>query len=535
MPKEKILIVEDERVVAMDIQNRLKDLGYSVCGLASSGEDAVKKASELQPDLVLMDIVLKGKMDGIDAAGQIRERFNIPVVYLTAFSDEKTLQRARLTGPYGYILKPFEDSELRSNVEMALYKGGMDARIKHLNLVLSAIRSVNQLIVTEKDRDRLLEGSCENLVGTRGYRAAWTALFDERGQLITTAEAGVGEDFTPMRERLARGELPECCSKALEASSVVVVRDPATMCPGCPIAKKYCGAMVLAVRLEHAEGIHGVLIVALPEGLSEDEEEIDLIHEVANDVAFALHGIEVDEKRKRIEEARETLLAELERSNKDLEQFAYVASHDLQEPLRMVSSYTQLLGKRYKDRLDEDANEFIEYAVDGANRMQRLINDLLAYSRVSTRGAAIESADSHAALGEAITGLAAAIDENHAVISNDDLPTVRADKSQLVQMFQNLIGNAIKFRGDEPPRVHVSAVKEGHEWVFSVRDNGIGIATEHQERIFTIFQRLHVRGKYPGTGIGLAICKRVVTRHGGRIWVESEPAKGSTFYFTLRA
>jgi hypothetical protein len=167
--------------------------------------------------------------------------------------------------------------------------------------------------------------------------------------------------------------------------------------------------------------------------------------------------------------------------------------------------------------------------------MQRLINDLLAYSRVSTRGKAPEPADCCSALGEARVNLSAAIEESQAVIANDDLPTVMADQTQLVQLFQNLIGNAIKFRGSEPPRVHISAERKGKEWVFAVRDNGIGIDPQYHERIFGIFQRLHNRDQYPGTGIGLAICKRIVERHGGRIWVESEPGKGATFYFTIPA
>jgi light-regulated signal transduction histidine kinase (bacteriophytochrome) len=224
----------------------------------------------------------------------------------------------------------------------------------------------------------------------------------------------------------------------------------------------------------------------------------------------------------------------LERSNKELEQFAYVASHDLQEPLRMVSSYTQLLGERYKGKLDEKADKFIGHAVDGAIRMQRLINDLLAYSRISTRGQAPEPMDSHAVLGAALVNLAAAIEESHALVTNDDLPTVRADGSQLALVFQNLIANAIKFHGPEAPRVHVSAAPKDGEWVFSVRDNGIGIDPQYADRLFIIFRRLHTQQEYPGTGIGLAICKRIVERHGGRIWFESELGKGSTFFFTLR-
>jgi len=237
--------------------------------------------------------------------------------------------------------------------------------------------------------------------------------------------------------------------------------------------------------------------------------------------------------RKRAEDKLRGVRAELERSNKDLEQFASTASHDLQEPLRMVASYTQLLGERYEGQLDEKAKKYIAYAVDGAIRMQRLVNDLLTYSRVSTRGNPIEPTDSHSILGEAIRNLATTIEESKAIVTNEELPMVRADASQLVQLFQNLLANAIKFRGEDFPRVHVSAQDEGCEWVFSVRDNGIGIDRQYADRIFVIFQRLHTRQEYPGTGIGLAVCKRIVERHGGKIWFESEPGKGSTFFFTV--
>jgi PAS domain S-box-containing protein len=238
-------------------------------------------------------------------------------------------------------------------------------------------------------------------------------------------------------------------------------------------------------------------------------------------------------ERKRSEEALKVRSEELARSNRDLEQFAYVASHDLQEPLRMVTSYVQLLARRYIGKLDSDADDFIRFAVDGAIRMWKLINDLLTYSRVGTRGKELEPTDCEMVLNQSLSNLKVAIEDNGAVVTHDPLPTVTGDNPELVELFQNLIGNAIKFRGDEPPRVHVSASRNGNEWTFSVRDNGIGIAPEYAERIFVIFQRLHSREEYPGTGIGLAISQKIVERHGGRIWMESEPEKGTTFYFTL--
>jgi signal transduction histidine kinase len=230
----------------------------------------------------------------------------------------------------------------------------------------------------------------------------------------------------------------------------------------------------------------------------------------------------------------EKSVAELARSNDELQQFAYVASHDLQEPLRMVSSYTQLLAKRYKGKLDSDADDFIAYAVDGANRMQKLIQDLLAYSRVSRQAGEPEIVSAETILGHVLYNLQMALEESGAVVTHDPLPTVRVDERQLLQLFQNLVSNAIKFRGPDPLRIHVSAKRVGQEWLFSVCDNGIGIDPQYAERIFVIFQRLHTREDYPGTGIGLAICRKIVERHGGRIWVESEVGKGATFYFTLR-
>ncbi len=233
-------------------------------------------------------------------------------------------------------------------------------------------------------------------------------------------------------------------------------------------------------------------------------------------------------------EVLERRAAELKRSNDDLQQFAYIAAHDLQEPLRMVASYTQLLAKRYQGRLDSDADEFIGFAVDGAHRMQLLIGDLLAYCRVGTKGKEFQETSSEAALEEAILNLQGAIEESGGVVTHDPLPTVFADKAQLVQLFQNIVGNAIKYRGANVPQVHVSAGKNGgNEWIFSLRDNGLGIDPQYFNKIFVMFQRLHGRDKFSGTGIGLTLCKKIAERHGGRIWVESEPGKGSTFYVSL--
>jgi light-regulated signal transduction histidine kinase (bacteriophytochrome) len=236
--------------------------------------------------------------------------------------------------------------------------------------------------------------------------------------------------------------------------------------------------------------------------------------------------------RKRAEEELKQRAIELARSNAELEQYAYVASHDLQEPLRMITSFTQLLEKRYKGRLDNDADEFIGYIIDGATSMQRMINGILAYSRVGLSVKPFDLTDFETVINQALDNLKIAIKESGAMVTHDRLPSMMADSSQMITLFQNLLSNAIKFR-IETPRIHVSAKQKRDEWIFSVHDNGIGISPEFMDRIFVLFYHLNSRDAYPGSGIGLATCKKIVERLGGRIWVESKLGKGSTFYFTI--
>lgn len=240
------------------------------------------------------------------------------------------------------------------------------------------------------------------------------------------------------------------------------------------------------------------------------------------------------EQRKKTEEQLQMTMIELKRSNEELEQFAYVASHDLQEPLRMVTSYNQLLADRLQEELDDKAKKYINYSIDGASRMQILIQDLLSYSRITTQGQEFVDVDCSVVLAETIKNLEVLIQENAALVTNDELPVVKGDPRQLVQLFQNLISNAIKFRQpDISPIVHIGVVKEKNEWVFSFQDNGIGIEPAHKDRIFVIFKRLHTREEYAGTGIGLALCKRITERHHGEIWFTSEPGQGTTFFVRL--
>jgi PAS domain S-box-containing protein len=238
-------------------------------------------------------------------------------------------------------------------------------------------------------------------------------------------------------------------------------------------------------------------------------------------------------ERKEAQDRLEVYARQLQRSNLELQQFAYVASHDLQEPLRAIATFCDMLRRRYRGRLDEQADQWIEFAVDGARRMQALIQDLLAYSRLESRARPFAPVECEEVYGRAESNLGPAIEEAAACLTHDPLPAIEGDSGQLVQLFQNLLGNAIKFRSNEPVRIHVSAERSGEGWLFSVRDNGIGLDPKYGERIFELFKRLHPTDEYPGSGIGLAVCRKVVERHGGRIWVESQPGQGSAFFFTL--
>lgn len=296
---------------------------------------------------------------------------------------------------------------------------------------------------------------------------------------------------------------------------------------------------VLLVPIATIDLSLGMLMVFLQYGSLFADDDLDLLTIFAQQTAVHLENQAVLERLHLYTEELEGRVRErtaaLQRSNEELRQFAYVASHDLQEPLRTVSSYLQLIETRYPDKLDQDGREFIAFAVDGASRMKDLIRDLLAYSRVESQPRKYEPLESQKSLDEARKLLEVSIQESEAAITSDPLPQVKADEQLMIQLFQNLISNAIKYRGDRKPEIHIGAARDKNMWQFSVCDNGIGIESKYLDRIFVIFQRLHTRSQYPGTGIGLAICKKAVEMHGGRIWAESEVGKGTTFYFTIPA
>jgi light-regulated signal transduction histidine kinase (bacteriophytochrome) len=296
---------------------------------------------------------------------------------------------------------------------------------------------------------------------------------------------------------------------------------------------------LLIVPITTGERNLGLLLVFLEHGSLFINDDLDLLSIFAQQKAVLLQNhLMLEEARRYAEDLEEKVqerTAALQRSNEDLRRFAYVASHDLQEPLRTVSMYLQLIEQRYPDKLDDDGREFIAFAVDGAAHMKDLIDALLMYSRVESRPRNFALIDTQAILDEVRRLMEVSIKESEAVLTNDPLPKIIADEQLMIQLFQNLISNAIKYRSERKPEIHIGVNHEDSQWVFCVRDNGIGIEPQYLERIFVIFQRLHDRSAYPGTGIGLAVAKRTVELHGGHIWAESEVGKGTTFYFTIPA
>jgi PAS domain S-box-containing protein len=409
----------------------------------------------------------------------------------------------------------------------------------------AALNTIAAAVSRSLRLNETLEIALDKVLEVTGREQAYIRLMDPvSGNLTLAAHRGISPQFV---ETLTHHRTPGGKSDLVfESGEPLVINDPATSSLKDETRREGSRAFVWVPLKVRGRAV-GIMNVATVRPLPFQPREVELLKAIGNVIGVALENSilfqETERRNREIKIAKEKLekvnsaltvqAAELARSNSELQHFAYIASHDLQEPLRMVASYMQLLARRYQDKLDQDANEFIAFAVDGATRMQALINALLTYSRVGTQTKKFEPTDCEAVLDDTLAGLKAAVEESGAVITRDSLPTVIGDATQLGQLFQNLIGNGIKFRGAEPPRVHISSRRDGQWWVFSVRDHGIGFDSRYAERIFVMFQRLHAKEEYPGTGIGLAVCKKIVERHGGEIWVESRPGEGATFYFTI--
>jgi PAS domain S-box-containing protein len=401
---------------------------------------------------------------------------------------------------------------------------GMSTDISDRKHKEEMLRNISLGVATKTDKF-LFQALAEYLTKTLGVEFAFIGelISSDPERIRTIAGFGDGQVIESFEYGLANTP----CENVVGKQLCIYPNQVQQQFPLDPFLNQIQAESYMGVPLFNSAGETLGLIAVLGHQPLQDTE---LMAEILN-IFAARAAAEIE--RQQAETALQHQKQDLARSNAELQQFAYVASHDLQEPLRMITSYLELLERRYKGQLDAKADKFIAFAVDGATRMQTLINALLSYSRVGSQGQDFKSTDCAKIMQNVLTNLQVAIAQSHTVITHDPLPQVYADPAQLTQLFQNLIGNAIKFRRAEPPQIHIGVECSNDKWLFSVRDNGIGMETEYFERIFIIFQRLHSRTEYPGTGIGLAVCKKIVERHGGDLWVESQLDQGSTFYFTL--
>jgi PAS domain S-box-containing protein len=411
--------------------------------------------------------------------------------------------------------------------------------VSQLNRTLVALRNSSFAMMHAVDEDYYLDEVCRIIVEDCGHSMVWIGLNEEMSKkVIPVAYAGFEEDYLktlnitwdntdlgqgPTGTAIRTGK-PYICENMQIDPKFKPWREEA-------IKRGYASSIVLPLSLD--DKVFGALNIYSKETSPFSKEEKKLLNELANDISYGITFLRLRNAHTKAENDLREGLIEVERSNAELEQFAYVTSHDLREPLRMITSFLQLLERRYKDQLDEDANEFIGFAVDGAKRLDAMINDILIYSRVANKERTLTNINLNKTLEEVYLNLKTSIEETNAEITHDQLPTLVVDGQLMIQLFQNLIGNAIKYRSKKTPKIHISAEKEDKKWLFSVKDNGIGISHKHLERIFTIFQRLHSKEEYEGTGIGLSIVQKIVHQHHGQIWVQSESGKGSTFYFTI--
>ncbi|MEX2561197.1 MAG: ATP-binding protein [Pirellulales bacterium] len=511
MTAASVLIIDDDKATLLalpeSVRNRLAGVSIDTC---ESPHMALTQIASIDYDAIVSDILMP-EMDGLTLLARIKAlRPHTPTLVITSHDRHDYAVEALRKGAYDFIQKPIDQEYFAASLDRAI-------RMRQLS------RQLEEQRVALAQRAQELERSQEAL--RNQTRILQSVLDTAHDAFISIDGDSVILDWNPQAKLTFGWSREEVLGRSLP-DTIIPHRYREAHWQGLRRFLETEQGPVLNRRLElaalHRSGREfPVELTIAPVRFGSGYRFNAFVHDIT--------------ERKRSEQALAQRAEELARSNRDLEQFAYVASHDLQEPLRMVAGYVKLLAQRYRGKLDADAGEFIDYAVDGATRMQRLINDLLAYARLGNGGKPLQPTDCDAVLTEALSNLQAAIQETGAEVTHSTLPAVEADAGQLVLVFQNLLSNALKFRGPEPPRVHVEAVREEPMWRFSVQDNGIGIEPRYFERIFLIFSRLHGRAEYPGTGIGLAICKKIVQRHGGCIWLDSQPGRGATFYFTIPA
>jgi len=483
MHKAKILIVEDDAVIATRLEERLGLLGYEACGMAHSGEEAVDIAGRLRPEVILMDIVMPGRLDGIDAAEAIKSDLDIPVVFLTAYADDEYIRRAKMAEPYGYIVKPFHETEVKAAIEIALYKKDMEQRLQESEKKYRLLVESAQDLIFIIDSDIRIQYANHFAAGLLGYRPE------------------------------------ELIGKYIEE----------VLHPDLSNGLKYS----LQTVFESGEPLHAEGLLTFPDKeLWLDTQLIPL--EIESGEIKSILGISRDiTKRREAEEERKRLLNELEAKNRELERFTYTVSHDLRSPLVTIQGFANMLQNDLENNDPEKAATDLKYIAKAGTKMDTLLSDTLQLSRIGHIANPPEDVPFGAIAQGALEQTAGDIHAHSIEVSVvEDFPTVHVDQMRIEELLVNLIGNSIKYRGDQPnPKIEIGYRLDGKETVFFVKDNGVGIEKSEQEKVFDLFYRIDTSSE--GIGAGLAIVKRIVEVHGGRIWIESEKGKGTTVCFTL--
>ena len=623
MVKPRILIIEDDAIEAMDIKINLESMGYEVSDTCSYGEEALLKLSQNKPDLVLIDIIIKGSINGLEVGQKIKDNLDLPFIFLTSHLEEKTIEKAKLTEPYAYIIKPFDASELKISIEIALYKHKMEKKLERqaqyfknvfknapigifhstvegkyirVNKALSdmfgyespveLIKEINKSTINEKLYvnpekhlkfvDQTPEDDNWHSFKNKYYRKDGSIMIGElsfrkiknedgtikylEGFITDITEQKESEEARMKIEMIAWDRLSEIegiydsspiglCTLDTDLRYIRINQNLANI--NGTSAIKHIGKtpheIIPTLSSQIEEMAHDTLKTGKPnmgheiEGVTPSQPSVIrtwIVQSVPfKDINGVIIGIsfsvlEITDMKRAQEKIAKTM-EKLKLSNDELQRFAYVVSHDFKEPLRMVSYFTQLIKKRHIDKFDGEVDEFIGFIIEGSKRMERLLDDLLEYSRITSAEDKYEEINLDIIVEESIFNLKMAIEKNNVKITKDPLPTVFVNHSQMIHVFQNLFANAIKFRSKKTPIIHIFAQKEQNQWIIGVSDNGIGIDPQYNKRIFDVFQRLHRRTEYEGTGMGLFITKKIIERHNGHIWVDSKPEKGSTFYFSL--
>lgn len=498
---KRIFVVEDEGIVAADLEDRLKSLGYPVAGVAASGEEALSLITATTPDLVLMDIVLRGAMNGIETADRVRQELDIPVVFLTSHADTSTLRRACRTEPMGYVLKPFEERELQVTIELALHRHEADRKVRHMQRWLATtLKSIGDGIVATDTEGRVtfLNPVAEQLTG-------WTS-GDAQGrdfsEVFQARHAVTGETIpNPVFQALQQGEVVTIAPQTQlhrRDGQVVPIDDSAA-----------------PIRDDQGGMTGAVLVFRDCSERFKAEAEIRRLNE-------------------HLEQRVQLRTAQLTAANQELESFSYSVSHDLRAPLRAINGFSSILLARCQDQLDEEGKRLLGNVCEAASRMGQMVDDFLSLARVGRQPVRSIPVNMEQLVAEVVTSLNLDTRQPKPSVSVGSLPAIPGDPALLRHVWTNLINNAVKFSHQrELPSIEIQGRLEGSEAIYSVRDNGVGFSMEFAQKLFGTFQRLHSDQAFEGTGVGLAIVQRIVQRHGGRVWAQALPDQGATFFFAL--